>query len=147
MAVFQMVPLSEAVRERAASKRDQIQQEYAGYLAQLGDGLAGKLEPLANESMTMIARRLRAAARAAGKEVTIRRSRDALYVWLKDAPVVRKSARSRAPRSSNRVSKAAPKAAAQSVATDDGTNTQPRYINHVPRPPSPVRSWWPFRRV
>ncbi len=82
MPKFDIVPLEE-VRVRSASegKRAQILQEYLGYIDQLKSGEAGRLVASAGETTATVKRRLGAAARAAGKNLTIRRAGDEVYFW------------------------------------------------------------------
>ena len=63
-------------------KRAQILQEYRGYIDQLKGGEAGRLVASAGETTATVRRRIGAAARAAGKNLTIRRAGDEVYFWV-----------------------------------------------------------------
>ena len=78
-----IVPIEEA-RGRSASevKRAQILQEYRGYIEQFTKGQAGRLVAGAGETAATVRRRLGAAARAAGKKLTIKRTGDEVYFWV-----------------------------------------------------------------
>ncbi len=86
MPKFDKVPLEE-VRVKTASEsastrqRAQILQEYRGYIDQITKGQAGRLVASAGETTATVRRRIGAAARAAGKNLTIRRTGDEVYFW------------------------------------------------------------------
>lgn len=70
MPYFQLVPLEEATRHSGAnSRRQQLLQEYASFIRNLGPGEAGKLAPSDGETSMAIRRRLTAAAKQLGKEI------------------------------------------------------------------------------
>ena len=62
-------------------KRAQILQEYRDYIDQLKSGEAGRLVAGAGETTATVRRRIGAAAREAGKKLTIRRAGDEVYFW------------------------------------------------------------------
>lgn len=82
MPKFELVPLEEAEVSSATGKRAEIIREYMGYLEQLKDGQAGKLQVGEGETPAALRRRLGAAARLAGKELVIRRADDIVYFWV-----------------------------------------------------------------
>lgn len=85
MPIFQPVPVEEAKRNTAALGRSgRILEEYRGYLDHLRPGLAGKLTPEDGETVTAVRRRIARAAKAAGRQVTVRRTADAVYFWPGD---------------------------------------------------------------
>lgn len=82
MPRFEVVPLDEARVKSATGKRAQALQEYLDYIAQLKEGDAGKLQVAQGETPTAVRRRLGAAAKAADKNVVIKRVGEELYFWL-----------------------------------------------------------------
>ena len=82
MPRFEVMAVADAQLKSATGKRAQITQEYLGYIAQLKAGEAGSLQASNDETLTAIRRRLTAASKLAGKELTVRRTADALYFWL-----------------------------------------------------------------
>ena len=82
MPTFNQVPLQEAVTKTATGPRAQAAQEYLGFLEQLADGQAGRLQPAEGESVAAVRRRLGAAAKLSGKDITIRRAGDEVYFWV-----------------------------------------------------------------
>jgi len=86
MPKLDVVPMEEAIGKTASEsasggKRAQILQEYRGYIDQLKSGEAGRLVAGAGETTATVRRRIGAAARAAGKNLTIRRAGDEVYFW------------------------------------------------------------------
>ena len=79
MPQFELVPLVEAKISSATGKRAQIAREYLSYIAELGEGQAGRLQPAEGESITAVRRRLGRAAKLAGRGLVIKRSGDELY--------------------------------------------------------------------
>ena len=69
MPTFDHVPLQEAVLKTATgtSKTAQINQEYLGYIDQLTEGQAGRLQPGVGESVATVRRRLGVAAKSSGR--------------------------------------------------------------------------------
>ena len=82
MPKFDIVPVEE-VRGKSASgeRRAQILQEYLGYIDQLKRGQAGRLVTGAGETTATVRKRIGAAARSAGKNLTIKRAGDEVYFW------------------------------------------------------------------
>ena len=94
MAVFELVPIQEAMAASAAAgKRVQIAQEYASYVARLRPGEAGRLIPSAGETVATVRRRLGTAVRASGRSIKIRRVSPDIYFW--DDPPKRRGGRPR----------------------------------------------------
>ena len=58
MPTFDQVSLQEAMLKTATGKTAQITQEYLGYIEQLTEGQAGRLQPGEDESMATVRRRL-----------------------------------------------------------------------------------------
>ena len=86
MPKLDIVSIEEARAKTASEsaivrKRAQILQEYRGYIDQLKSGEAGRLVASAGETTATVRRRLGGAARAAGKNLTIRRSGNEVYFW------------------------------------------------------------------
>ncbi len=87
MPKLDIVPIEEAkgkttTESAAVRKRAQILQEYQGYVDQLKSGEAGRLVAGDGETTATVRRRIGAAARAAGKKLTIRRAGDEVYFWV-----------------------------------------------------------------
>ncbi len=72
MPTFDQVPMQEALLKTATSKAAQISQEYLGYIEQLPQDQAGRLQPDEGESVATIRRRLGVADKSSGKDVTIK---------------------------------------------------------------------------
>ena len=83
MPRFQVLPVDEALMKASTGKRAVINREYLSYIERLGAGQAGHLEVSEGETVGAIRRRLGAAAKAAGKDLTIKRVGDALFFWVK----------------------------------------------------------------
>ena len=82
MPKLDIIPIEEArVKTASGGKRAQILQEYQDYIDQLTKGQAGRLVADAGETTSTVRRRIGAAARAAGKNLTIRRAGDEVYFW------------------------------------------------------------------
>ena len=73
MPTFDQVPLQEVMLKTATGKTAQITQEYLGYIGQLPEGQAGRLQPGESESVATVRRRLGVAAKSSGKDITIKR--------------------------------------------------------------------------
>ena len=73
--------LSEAQLQSASGPRAALMREYVGYIEGVATGEAGRLTAGPEESLTAIRRRLGAAARHLGREISIKRTEDALYFW------------------------------------------------------------------
>lgn len=84
MATFQRISREEAQRLVTAPRR-LAQTEYREYIRQLDDQVAGRLELGENERPITIRARLRAAAKAEGREVTIQRRANTIVFMLKPA--------------------------------------------------------------
>ena len=74
MPTFDQVPLQEAMLKTATGKTAQITQEYLGYIEQLPEGQAGRLQPGEGESVATVRRRLGVAAKSSGKDVPLNNS-------------------------------------------------------------------------
>ena len=81
MSRLAIVSIEEAMAKTASGKRAKIIHEYLGYIRQLESGQAGMLSATEGESAIAIRRRLNQAAKAAGVELTIKRSGDDVYFW------------------------------------------------------------------
>ncbi len=81
MPTFEPVSRSEAQLQSASGPRAAILREYVGYIERVPVGQAGRLTAGQDESLAAIRRRLGAAARHLEKEITIKRTEDALYFW------------------------------------------------------------------
>ena len=86
MPRLELLSVDEAMLKSATGKRAQVLKEYLRYIDELGEGQAGKLEPGEGESVAMVRRRLGAAAKVSGKDVTIKRTGDEVYYWVQNAP-------------------------------------------------------------
>ena len=98
MPKFELVSVEEATMKSATQKRAQIVKEYLSYILQLKEGQAGKLQPAEGEKVAAVRRRLGIAAKAAGKELAIRRVGDEIYFWVKSKDKGRPKRRGRKPR-------------------------------------------------
>jgi hypothetical protein len=83
MPDFEIVPLDEARLKTLSGRQGQIVKQYSQYIEQLAGGQAGKLQAASDEKVTTIRRRLATTARLLGKELTIKRTGDELYFWIK----------------------------------------------------------------
>ncbi len=82
MPDFHLVSLVEA-KAQTGGVREKRTLEYLGYIQSVAVGQAGKLQATEDESATAIRRRLGAAAKSSGREVTIKRVGDDIYFWTK----------------------------------------------------------------
>ena len=83
MPKFEIVPKMEAVKKTATEgKRGQIMALYMFFIEQLKEGKAGKLQPSEGETIQAVRRRLGAAAKMLGKEITVKRFGKEVYFWL-----------------------------------------------------------------
>ncbi len=98
MPSIELVSMEEAMMKSATGKRAQIVKEYLSYIQQLKEGQAGKLQPAEGEKVAAVRRRLGIAAKAAGKELAIRRVGDEIYFWVKSQDKGRPRRRGRKPR-------------------------------------------------
>ncbi len=83
MPKFELVSVEEAMTRSATGKRAEVIREYLGYIQELKEGEAGKLQPGEGEKVTAVRRRLGIAARAAGKQLAVRRVGEEIYFWVK----------------------------------------------------------------
>ncbi len=95
MPTFDQVPLQEAMLKTATGSTAQITQEYLGYINQLPEGQAGRLQPGESESVATVRRRLGVAAKLSGKDITIKRQGDEVYFWVQQEPIPRRQRRAR----------------------------------------------------
>ncbi len=98
MPKFELGFVEEAMMKSATGKRAQIMKEYLSYIQQLKEGQAGKLQAAEGEKVAAIRRRLGIAAKAAGKELAIKRVEDEIYFWVKSQDKGRPRRRGRRPR-------------------------------------------------
>ena len=81
-----------------------IKQEYLGYIEQLtegqagrlqpDEGQAGRLQPDEGESVATVRRRLGVAAKSSGKDITIKRQGNEVYFWVQPLyPTLRRQIR------------------------------------------------------
>ncbi len=83
MPKFEVLSKSEAELKTATGKRAELTKEYLGYIQGLRKDQAGKLTATGDgESIASVRRRLGSAARAAGKDLVIKRTGNDLYFWL-----------------------------------------------------------------
>ena len=94
MPTFDQVPLQEAMLKTSTSKTAQITQEYLGYIEQLPEGQAGRLQPGEGESVSTVRRRLGVAAKLSAKDITIKRQGNEVYFWVQEEPRPRRQRRS-----------------------------------------------------
>ncbi len=97
MPKFETMPLLEAQRK---SLNGQLF-EYPNYSGQLEEGKAGSLEPGTGETLPVVRRRLNAAEKLVGKELTVKRADNRIYFWLTAGAAGRNRRRGR-PRKTNR---------------------------------------------
>lgn len=96
MPNFELVPLDEAEQNtKLVGKRGTIMREYIGYIEQLEEGHAGKLQGNEDETTAAIRRRLGAAAKYLGKELMVQRVEDQVYFWEEGSPGAPKRRRRR----------------------------------------------------
>ena len=93
MPTFDQVPLQEAMLKTATGKTAQITKEYLGYIEQLTEGQAGKLQPGEDESLATVRRRLGVAAKLSGKDIVIKRQGNEVYFWVQQEPRPRRQHR------------------------------------------------------
>ena len=86
MPTFDQVSLQEAMLKTATGKTAQTTQEYLGYIGQLTEGQAGRLQPGEDESVTTVRRRLGVAAKLSGKDIAIKRQGNEVYFWVQEEP-------------------------------------------------------------
>ncbi len=93
MPAFETVPLQEAMLKTSTGRRAQLAQEYLGYIEQLPEGQAGRLQPGEGESVATIRRRLGVAAKLSGKDIAIKRQGSEVYFWVQQEPRPRRQRR------------------------------------------------------
>ncbi len=98
MPKFELVSIEQAMMKSTTGKRAEVIREYLGYIQQLKEGQAGTLQPAEGEKVTAVRRRLGIAAKAAGKELAIRRLGDEIYFWVKSQDKERPKQKGRKPR-------------------------------------------------
>lgn len=81
MPTFESMPRGAAELQSVAGPRAALMREYVGYIERVPVGEAGRLSAGPGESLAAIRRRLGAAARYLGKDITIRRTEDAVFFW------------------------------------------------------------------
>ena len=84
MATFQRISTEEAQR-LAMTPRRGAQAEYRQYVRELDANTAGRIELADGEHPLTVRARLKAAARAEGRELQIQRRGRAIVFWLADA--------------------------------------------------------------
>ena len=93
MPIFDQVPMQEAMLKTSIGKTAQINQEYLGYIQQLSEDQAGRLQPTEDESVATVRRRLGVAAKVSGKDITIKRMGQEVYFWEQPYPRLRRQRR------------------------------------------------------
>jgi len=93
MPTFDQVPLQEALLKTATGKTAQFNQEYLGYIEQLTEGQAGKLQPGEGERVATMLRRLGVAAKLSGKDISIKQQGNEVYFWVEPYPRLREQIR------------------------------------------------------
>jgi hypothetical protein len=81
MPEFEIVSVNEAQLRTIRGRQGRYMNEYAGYIQQLSQGKAGKLQVTENEKPATIRRRLGVVAKALGTKLVIKRSGQDLYFW------------------------------------------------------------------
>ncbi len=77
----------------ATGRTARITQEYLGYIEQLLEGQAGRLQPDEGESVATVRRRLGVAAKLSGQDITIKRQGNEVYFWVQAYPRLRRQLR------------------------------------------------------
>lgn len=101
MPDFELISEAEAKIISATGKRAEITKEYLGYIGQLQEGQAGRLQAIEGETPGAVRRRLGAAAKLAEKDLVIKRAEDVIYFWLTPEPAKSPRRRGR-PRNADR---------------------------------------------
>ena len=81
MPQFESVPRTEAIKRTTTGKRQQTTMEYREYIDRLTSDQAGKVTPSAGETKATVRRRLGAAVKQSGKNITIKVMGDDIYFW------------------------------------------------------------------
>ncbi len=82
MPQFELLSAQEAAVRSSQSKRSKAIAEYIDYINRLGKDQAGRLSPASGESVIQVRRRLGAAAKALGRDITIKRVEEDIYFWV-----------------------------------------------------------------
>ena len=90
MPKFDLISVEEAMMKSATGKRAQMAREYLGYVEQLKEGQAGRLQAAEGETVGAVRRRLGTAAKLAGKNLTIKRVGDEVYFWTAEEAAPRR---------------------------------------------------------
>ncbi len=93
MTAFETIPLQEAMLKTSTGRRAQLAQEYLGYIEQLPEGQAGRLQPGDGKSVATVRRRLGVAAKLSGQDITIKRQGNEVYFWVQPNPRLRRQLR------------------------------------------------------
>ncbi len=93
MPTFDQLPLQEAMLKTATGKTAQITQEYLGYIEQVPEDQAGRLQPDEGESVATVRRRLGVAAKLSSKDIIIKRQGNDVYFWEQPYPRLRRQLR------------------------------------------------------
>ena len=81
MPSFAILSIDEAKPQPSTGKRALLLKEYQSFIDRLGPRQAGRLTPEGGETATAVRRRIGAAARLSGVQLTIRRKDEAVYFW------------------------------------------------------------------
>ncbi len=84
MPQFEVLSLEQAMIKSATGRQAVIAREYLGYIQQLSEGEAGKLQASEGETLASVRRRLGAAAKLGGKDLVMKRVGDELYFWIRE---------------------------------------------------------------
>ncbi len=96
MPTFELVPIEEAMRKTATlGKRGELLMGYMKYVDELEEGQAGRLQATPGETVGAVRRRLGAAAKLAGKDIVIKRTKDEVYFWVEQRKTGRRRGRPR----------------------------------------------------
>ena len=81
MPRFRRVSRGEATQRPAVSPALLLLKQYQGYIKKVTPGVTGSLTPDEGETTAALRRRLGAAAKALGVQLTVKRVGDQLYFW------------------------------------------------------------------
>ena len=81
MPSFTMIPMAEARPQASTGKRALLLKEYQSFIDRLGPRQAARLTPEGGETAAAVRRRIGAAAKLSGVQLTIKRIDDAVYFW------------------------------------------------------------------
>ncbi len=93
MPTVDQMPLQEELLKTATGKSAQITKEYLGYIEQLTEDQAGRLQPGESVSVATVRRRLGFAAKLSGKDIIIKRQGNEVYFWVQPYPRLRRQLR------------------------------------------------------